>query len=124
MSGVCNAGTTACVSHAIACQANVAASPEICDSALDEDCDGNTDEEPCALCTAANTVAVDTQTKVLIVKRSTTAGQDKLTAKGTFVLSQAGTIDPSTQAVTVKLTDDAGSYYIGTIPSGNFVGSG
>ena len=29
-----------------------------------------------------------------------------------------GSIDPSTQAVTVRLTDGAGSYYTGTIPPG------
>ena len=122
--GVCAAGTTQCVSHAIACLPNTAASPEICDNGLDDNCAGGVDEEPCALCTAANTTTLDTQTKVVIVKLSSTAGQDKVTAKGTFVLPTVGAIDPTTQPVTVKLTDGAGAYYTGTIPAGNFVASG
>ena len=90
----------------------------------DENCDGDTDEEPCALCTAANTVSrLDTQTKVVLVKQSSTPGQDKITAKGTLVLSAPGTINPAMQPVTVKLTDGAGSYYTGTIPAGNFTSS-
>jgi uncharacterized repeat protein (TIGR01451 family)/MYXO-CTERM domain-containing protein len=43
LQGVCNAGTTACVNGAIACNQNVQPSAETCDN-LDNNCNGSSDE--------------------------------------------------------------------------------
>ena len=41
--GVCATGTTQCLAGSLVCQSRIAAAPEVC-NALDDDCDGSTDE--------------------------------------------------------------------------------
>ena len=121
-SGVCGPGTQQCESGALNCVQNTAASAELCETGLDEDCNGQTDEVGCA-CAMAETIVSPTQTRLSKVNLSKRPGLDKVLAKGSFVLPMAGAIDPATQPVRIRISDDTGLHYEGVIPPGSFVAS-
>ena len=98
------------------------ATAEICNTGADEDCDGEVDEPAdCQLCLPENTIDLSTQTKRNTIKLQTTPNRDKVIAKGTFFLPSAGEITADTDAVTLRVTDENGAFYEGTVPAGLFI---
>ncbi len=73
-------------------------------------------------CTPVNTVQLDTMVKKTVLKLKADAGGDKLIAKGAFV--SAGVFNPADVAVSLGITDSAGSLYEGSIVTGSFVANG
>jgi hypothetical protein len=121
--GACATGSTQCQGGTLGC---VAPSPgvEVCGNGLDENCNGLSDEAPCALCAPATTLARTTQTKKTKLGLRDPAGRDTVLTLGTFTLPGALAIAPDGEPVTVRLTDGAGSVvYEVTIPAGQFTRS-
>ena len=50
--GICAAGTTSCEAGAELCESDLEPQAEICDDGLDNDCDGDTDLQDAASCSA------------------------------------------------------------------------
>ncbi len=120
--GVCAAGTTACQGGTVTCAQNVAASPEVCDSGADEDCDGEVDETAgCAPCPLADTVRLDTQTRKTTVRLAVSPDRDAIKTKGSFELPAGSSFAPQSVPVTLRVGDAAGAFYVGTLPAGSFV---
>jgi len=118
--GSCATGTNVCQGGHLQC---VAPTPgvELCGTGQDENCNGQTDEAPCELCAAADTIALSTQTKKTKVTLRVPAGKDKVLTQGTFVLPSALAMAPDTETVTVRITDGAGAvHYEVTIPAHSF----
>ena len=120
--GICANGLTACQAGVVDCQQTTQPAQEQCNTGLDEDCDGEIDEvTDCALC--SSTVELSTQTKKTAVKLSLRIDADKVQTKGTLLLPDGAPFQPDASNVTLAITDGAGAYYLGTIPSGGFVAS-
>jgi hypothetical protein len=119
--GVCQFGTTSCVAGVVSCDQNVPASPEVCANADDENCDGEKDEpESCGvLCDSPNEFAATTKRTVL--RLSSTADQDRVLTKGSFVLPPGANFSPDTERVVIEVSDGATGTYTSTLPPGSFV---
>ena len=123
--GVCAAGTEHCEAGALVCVRTTAPSSELCNTALDEDCNGETDEAGCVYCLAADSVTATTQTKKTSAKLSPTPARDGVQTKGTFVLPAGFTFAPDTAPVALRLTDGTGAtWYEVALPAGVFIASG
>jgi hypothetical protein len=120
--GSCDAGTDQCIAGAVECVADSEATAEICSTGADEDCDGEVDEPAdCQLCLPENTTDLSAQTKRNTIKLQSTPNRDKVIAKGTFFLSAPGDITADADAVTLRVTDENGTFYEGTVPAGLFI---
>ena len=93
---------------------------EICDNALDDDCDGTADElADCQFCTAANTIAATDQTFRNVIRGPTRRFSGRVILKGRFVLPQVGAVDFPTDDITIQIRDGSGQiFYEATIPGG------
>jgi hypothetical protein len=120
--GACAVGTQHCQSGSLQCTPPVPGA-ELCDSGADENCNGQTDEEPCDPCLPADTVSNTEQTKRTRLRLSETAQRDKVQTKGRFTLPPGVTINPATETVIVRIRDGQGMAYQVTVPAGSFTAS-
>ncbi len=123
LSGACAGGVTTCQAGTVSCQQTTQPSPEQCNNAVDDDCDGDIDDaDSCGpTCLPENTVSVTTQTRKTGVKLSVKVDGDKVQTKGSFVVPADVTFQPGMASVTLVIGDNDGAYYTGGIPSGGFV---
>jgi hypothetical protein len=123
--GVCAAGIEHCQGGSLACVRTTAPSSELCGTALDEDCNGQTDEAGCVYCLPADSVTLATQTKKTSAKLSVIPARDGVQTKGTFTLPGGVTFAPDVAQVALRLTDGSGTtWYEVVLPAGSFVASG
>ncbi len=124
--GVCLAGVTTCNAGSVACQATLAAQPETCGDATDEDCDGAFDDpDACGvICLPGNTVTLSTQTKKTVAALSGASDRDKVLTKGTFSLPVGVPLTLDGIPVRIEIGDGAGTYFTAAIPAELFDVSG
>jgi hypothetical protein len=117
--GLCDTGVQTCVSANLECQASVAPSPEVCDSGLDEDCDGEVDEAgSCQLCTPENTYELPAQTKRTVLKFPFSTSSDKVICKGAFVMPAPQASAPELEDITLRVIDEVDTVYQVVLPAG------
>jgi N-acetylneuraminic acid mutarotase len=122
LQGACAAGTLTCQSGALGCVADTLASEEVCDSGLDEDCDGDIDElTDCTLCLPENTFELPAQTRKTIIKFPASVDSDKAIAKGSFVMPAPAASDPASEDVLVRIADESGIFYQAMLPAGSLL---